>query len=522
MQLTEEQARVVNSALTSDTPVFITGGAGTGKSVILRHVLEELSKTKRVAVAAPTGMAAENVNGVTVHSMFGLPTNRGVAFYDQFSKKQKYLDMANQLDVLLIDEVSMIRSDIMNQIDRALRSHRNVDKPFGGVKVVLFGDPYQLPPILKWEDLATEWDPWGHKFRKKFRTVFFFSATVIMNCGLVVHELQTSMRAAEDQDFVKVLNRIRVGKADSDDLNWLIENSNGELDYENSTHLYGKNDKVQARNLSKLAELPAESQRSYRATWTPNFNLKAEPIRLGAHPESDSAELELILRVGARVLFTRNNGTVWRNGTLGTVTSLDRNSITVLIDGESRPVDVEKVNFDVREMVEDSSGKVYGDVTGWYEQFPLKLGWALTVHKAQGQTLDAVILDFDDQYFAEGQAYVALSRARSISTIRFITPPKLADLMQPNPDVKGFLLRFGIGQALSNSESQFQEHFKVAMADSKYDTYSVLEAAKAYLDKSSQFSSIEAIQSNIVDLFAKGGISKVDRFIELVLLDEDL
>lgn len=521
MELTEEQAKVVESALTSVNPVFITGGAGTGKSVILRYVLEELSKTKRVAVAAPTGLAAENVNGVTIHSMFGLPTNRGVAFYDQFSKKPKYVDVANQMDVLLIDEVSMIRSDIMNQVDRALQSHRGSSAPFGGVKVILFGDPYQLPPVLKWEDLATEWDPYGHKFRAKFRTVFFFSATVIMNCGLTVHELKTSMRAAEDQDFVKVLNRIRVGKADSADLKWLIQNSNDNLDYETSTHLYGKNDRVQLRNLQKLAELPQESERRYQARWVNNPSLKAEPIRSQYLPESDSAEIELVLRVGARVLFTRNNGTFWRNGTLGTVTSLSATTIQVLVDGSKTSVTVEKVNFDVREMVEDRNGKVYGAVTGWYEQFPLKLGWALTVHKAQGQTLDAVILDFDEQYFAEGQAYVALSRARSISTIRFITPPKLSDLMQPNPDVKGFLLRFGVGQELSNSEAEFQRHFHEIIGKTSFAGQDVLEMCRSYLGKSTQFATVEAIQGNIIDLFQRGGVNKVEQFIRIVLLDED-
>ena len=521
MELTAEQAEVVKSALTSVTPVFITGGAGTGKSVILRFVLEELSKTKRVAVAAPTGLAAENVNGVTIHSMFGLPTNRGVAFYDQFSKKPKYVEIANQMDVLLIDEVSMIRSDIMNQIDAALRVHRNDDSPFGGVKVILFGDPYQLPPVLKWEDLKTAWDPWGHKFRAKFRTVFFFSAKVILNCGLIVHELQTSMRAAEDQEFVKVLNRIRVGKADSDDLAWLIDNSNDELDYEGSTHLYGKNDRVQARNLAKLQALPAESEHVYLAKWFPNLDLKAEPIRLTSHPESDSAELELVLRVGARVLFTRNNGHVWRNGTLGTVTSLESGSIMVLVDGAPRAIEIEPVRFDIREMVEDRTGKVYGDVTGWYEQYPLKLGWALTVHKAQGQTLDAVILDFDNQYFAEGQAYVALSRARSISTIRFITPPKLSDLMQPNSDVKGFLLRFGVGQELSNSEAQMQETFKGVVSETEYSLEFVLEKCAEFLERSEKFSTVEAIQGNIIELHAAGGPARVTRFIELVLLEGD-
>jgi hypothetical protein len=193
----------------------------------------------------------------------------------------------------------------------------------------------------------------------------------------------------------------------------------------------------------------------------------------------------------------------------------------VLVDGATRAIEVEPVRFDIREMVEDRTGKVYGDVTGWYEQYPLKLGWALTVHKAQGQTLDAVILDFDNQYFAEGQAYVALSRARSISTIRFITPPKLSDLMQPNSDVKGFLLRFGVGQELSNSEAQLQETFKGVVSETDYSLEFVLEKCAEFLDRSEKFSTVEAIQGNIIELHNSGGPAKVNRFIEVVLLAED-
>lgn len=521
MKLTYEQQRVVDAALTAENPVFITGGAGTGKSVILRHIREELSRENVVYVAAPTGMAAENVAGVTVHSMFGLPTNRGAAVYDQFSRKEKYNDVATQMDVLLIDEVSMVRADIMNQIDKALQYHRNSDRPFGGVKVILFGDPYQLAPILKWEDLNTKWDPYGHKYRRMFATNFFFSARVIMNSGLQAFELKTSMRAAEDQPFVDVLNRIRVGKGDIEDLAFLINNSSSSLDLETSTHLYGKNDKVAERNQAKLQELPAESERTFRARWIPNYELNAVPIRDAGLPESDSAEIELTLRVGARVLFTRNNGEIWRNGSLGTVVKFSDGAVTVQLDKDASLVSVEKVNFDVREMVEDAKGRVYGDVTGWYEQFPLKLGWALTVHKAQGQTLDSVILDFDEQYFAEGQAYVALSRARTISSIRFINPPKLKDLIEPNAAVKGFLSRFGIDVAKSNAELDIEYLFGEAIDEAGYDYDLVKIFAQRYAANSALHPSVQAVQAHIVNLHQHGGVNKVIRFIEVVLLGED-
>lgn len=521
MKLTEEQAEVVNAALSSETPVFITGGAGTGKSVILRYVKNELSKSFRVFIAAPTGLAAENVEGVTIHSMFGLPTHLGAAVYDQFSRSEKYRAIATQMDVLLVDEVSMIRADIMNQIDQALQFHRSSTQPFGGVKVILFGDPYQLPPILKWEDKSTKWDFGGHKFDEKFKSKFFFSAKVIMNCGLKVFELQTSMRAAEDQPFVEVLNRVRVGKADQADLEFLISSSSKTLDTETSTHLYGKNDKVAERNNNKLDELPRIGERTFKARWFQNTNLSANPIRMGSLPESDSVEISLHLRIGARVLFNRNNGDIWRNGNLGTVTRLSDNSVQVRLDKNQHEVQVNRLRFDVREMVRDSTGRIYGDITGWYEQFPLRLGWALTVHKAQGQTLDAVVLDFDDQYFEEGQAYVALSRSRSISFIRFITPPTLKDLMGPNDYVKGFLTRFGVKAAKSHAEMVIDDLYLEAIQSCGYDHTEIDGLLDSFMAQPSKFTSKDAVRGHIIQIFKESGADKVRRFIKVVLLNEE-
>jgi hypothetical protein len=359
--------------------------------------------------------------------MFGFPTD-GALLGSRFRKKGS--EYFQGLVALLIDEVSMVRVDVMDNIDRALKHHRNSTEPFGGLKVIMFGDPFQLPPVLRYEDTHPKNDPHGHKWRKAFIERYFFLAPTLIATGLRVLELTHIHRQGEDHKFAEVLNRIRVDRASAEDISYINRGSR-QTDFGDQTlRVYGKNDAVDAYNKMMFSKIHSP-EFTFRANWFPNKDLDGSPLRgYGTLPEAPTDHL-LSLKHGARVIFIKNDDQMtdgnrrWVNGSAGQIWKVGRGEVLVELDS-GQIVPVGRSRFEIRELVSgsDSRGRpvIYGDITGWFEQIPIKLGWAVSVHKSQGQTLDSVVLEFGEQYFEAGQAYVALSRARALKHVHLVSP----------------------------------------------------------------------------------------------------
>ena len=384
--------------------LFLTGRAGTGKTTFLRKLRETTSK--RMVVLAPTGVAAINAQGNTIHSFFQLPfapyvPGKGFLSADKkffrFSKLKRRIISA--MSLLVIDEVSMVRPDILDAIDMILRRFRNPTKPFGGVQLLLIGDLRQLPPVLK----ETEWQ----HLEPYYSSPYFFDSIALKQAGYQAIELTTVYRQS-DREFISILNAIRDGKADMDILRLLntryIPGFNPGED-EGYIRLTTHNHIANDYNARKLAELPAQP-----------FTYEAEVS--GEFPESNfPIDRQLVLKEGAQVMFVKNDTGAYRryyNGLIGTVTALSDSSITVMPRNGGDSIEVERVDWEnTRYAVNEESKEIVQETIGTFNQFPLKTAWSITIHKSQGLTFDKAIIDAALS-FAPGQTYVALSRCRSL------------------------------------------------------------------------------------------------------------
>lgn len=389
----------------SNAPVFVTGKAGTGKSTILRQI----ATADGAIVLAPTGIAALNAGGQTIHSFCKFP------LHPLTSKDVKRLQDTRAIRAvkfLIIDEVSMVRADLLDAVDVFFRKNRSSDAPFGGVQVVLFGDPYQLPPVV-----TNEQQEWFE--HRGYRSAHFFDARVFRDIELHVVALSKVYRQA-DPKFVELLDSVRNGSA-----------TDAQLAALNRTSLGGV----------PAAGPPAITLTARRATAamvnSTHLNRLSAPLRRfeavcsgTINPDSVPAERVLELKVGARVMFIRNdlNGE-YVNGTLGTVTGFVEDAVLVQTD-DGRGVGVVAHLWEsIRYTYDPGSQEIRKDVVGSFSQLPLKLGWAVTIHKSQGLTLDAAVVDLSGGAFAPGQAYVALSRCRSLEGLRLQHPMRRADIL---------------------------------------------------------------------------------------------
>lgn len=385
--------------------IFLTGKAGTGKTTFLHYIRQHTHK--QVIVAAPTGVAAINAGGVTLHSLFQLPFE---AFVPNFEGKRKLdyhfrvrkskVEMFRELELLIIDEVSMLRADTLDAIDVTLKRFRGTSKPFGGVQVLFIGDLFQLPPVVH----NDEWD----NLKAYYRSPFFFDAQVLQNNQLTCVELTKVYRQSE-QSFVDILNRIRVNQAISADFDYLNKRyqPNFQITRENryivlTTHNY-RADRINEEELSKLSG----KSEVFTGVVKGDFSDNALPT-----------EMDLRLRVGAQVMFVKNDSSDkkrYYNGKLAEVTSVKKNSINVRFeDGLEMTVEPEtwrNVRYTMNE-----ANEIQEEEIGSFSQYPLRLAWAVTIHKSQGLTFDRVVIDAG-QAFATGQVYVALSRCTSIEGI---------------------------------------------------------------------------------------------------------
>ena len=383
--------------------LFITGKAGTGKTMLLRKIVSGLESYKKIAITAPTGVAAKNAGGVTLHSLFRLPLSfylPGHAMSNLYRQSPQKNAFLRQLDLLIIDEVSMVRCDIMDMVDKVLKKCRGNDEPFGGLQVIMSGDLRQLMPVAKAED--------EEKLLEYYKSLYFFTSRVMETCDIPMLEL-TTVHRQNDSSFIRMLNNIREGKLtrqDSIALNKRIQYGFYPSDNEHYIRLTTHKWKAKRYNDKRMSELPS-AERIYEGSIEGFYSFLDLP-----------AETHLSLKKGARVMFVANdneNGQ-YVNGTLGVIKNLGDNSITVLTD-EGNLIHVgcrEWINYDYR--INKTTKEVEQYRIGAYVQFPLKLAWAITIHKSQGLTFDRAIIDAGKS-FAPGQVYVALSRCRTLESI---------------------------------------------------------------------------------------------------------
>lgn len=386
--------------------IFITGKAGTGKTTLLKEILDRNKKhhNKNIIVLAPTGVAAENAGGMTMHNFLRIPLKPYLPEHTVLPTLYKLEpgteEVVRNLDVLIIDEVSMVRCDMLDATDMILRHYRNSRKPFGGVQLIMFGDLYQLSPVVK----AEEWE----EMRNYYKFVYFFCSYVFKKMNYKVVELLHIYRQ-EDTYFKDLLNNIRVAEVNKKDL----DNLDSRLDpnfnpgvYDDVVTLMTHVDMTNSWN-NRMFSMLNTNEMTYDATannwWGERF----------------PAEYHLSLKVGARVMFLRNTDE-YKNGTMGRVEHLYSDCIFVRKDN-GELVNVKKAKWEQLEYIVDKKTRtIYTEVSGTFNQFPLKLAWAVSIHKSQGLTFDEVAIDASKS-FTFGQVYVALSRCRTLEGIHLLS-----------------------------------------------------------------------------------------------------
>ena len=389
--------------------LFVTGRAGTGKSTLLRALRDIIADD--MVVVAPTGLAAVNVGGQTIHSFFGIPPR--LVQSDDIRRSRNGRIM-RQIKHLVIDEVSMVRSDLMWAIDQSLRINRGRPRePFGGVRLMLFGDLSQLPPVVQEGEVATH-------LHDRFGGPFFFRVDALKEgAGTSLLELSQVFRQAEGP-FLTLLNRIRdgdVGEQDLTLLNTRVHPVRTLAEGDPYVILTPTNAAAQRINLAYLDALKGELQ-SYDAGVTGEFNGAASPT-----------EQRLVLKPGAKVIMLRNDSEKrWVNGTVARIARLAEKRVWITLEG--REHEVEPVAWENRRYAYDQAAqKIVESIAGTFTQFPVRLAWAMTIHKSQGLTLDKVYIDLGRGTFAHGQAYVALSRCRTFEGLALARAMRPSDIL---------------------------------------------------------------------------------------------
>ena len=390
--------------------IFITGRAGTGKTTLLKYFAQHTAQN--VVVLATTGLAAINVHGQTVHSFFHLKPGN---LLDMGLLRRLPRKTVDNFDTLIIDEASMLRADLLDAMDHILRISTHNQEPFGGKQVILFGDLFQLPPVEESEQSGL-----FDYFNARYASPYFFEAQVLKELPLEVFELKRIFRQHADRDYAHLLNLIREGKISQpqldSQLNTHVSPETPDV-LDNNILLATTNYSAMWRNRNQLAKLPG-TEYIYPATADETFT-KTPP-----------ADKELHLKKGAKIMMLVNDDN-WVNGDIGTVHDLGPDFIQVELKGaiyDVKPHVWEEVTYEFNPL----SQKLQPKVKGFFKQYPLKLAWAITIHKSQGLTFDNIYLDMGRGAFATGQTYVALSRCRTLSGVHLKRPISTSDVQCDN------------------------------------------------------------------------------------------
>lgn len=481
-----------------DTAVslFLTGKAGTGKTTFLRYIVAHT--TKRCVVLAPTGVAAINAEGSTIHSFFSLPLcpylpdvpelRTEYQMPEQYRRLRKdKIKIIRTLDLLIIDEISMVRADLLDAVDMMLRKFRRSDSPFGGVQLLMIGDAQQLSPVVTEAERPF--------IAKVYRSPYFFHSKALQQVPYLTIELKTIYRQ-EDATFISLLNGVRDARVSPEmlrQLNARVGAPAGDDWIRLTTHNY-QADNI---NAARMDALPGDAY---------VFEAEVE----GDYPESlYPAAASLALKAGARVMFIRNDtdGRFY-NGKLGTVLDITEDVITV-VDDENQKTSLERVEWEnLQYTLHETTGEIVQEVKGVFRQFPLRPAWAITIHKSQGLTFDHVIIDAGSA-FAFGQVYVALSRCRSLEGIS-LTRPISPSLLLSDEDVSSFHASFPAVERIIDALPEQQSAFGLAQLCACFDFEALrrqtLALRKIWRDSTlastypAQLGTLEEISSRLIDI----------------------
>lgn len=398
----------------TDDHIFLTGRAGTGKSTLLTYFRKH-TKKKHV-VLAPTGVAALNVKGQTIHSFFGFHPAIQPNLVRKASKHA--LPLFKAIETIIIDEISMVRADLLDCIDYALRLNRERPKePFGGVQMIFIGDLFQLPPVVTKQE--------AFRFETEYPSPYFFSAYAMQDLDIKIIELTKNYRQKE-KTFINLLENVRTRSLNASDVQAWNKRHDPYFDPRDEPgfiHLTTTNKMAQQRNSYELKKLEGKA-----------WKLKA--FSMGELPDRRMPSEEVIhVKEGARIMFTTNDPEKrWVNGSLGTITRIRTKGLSKLPileveleDGSS--VDVKQHKWELFEYEHDGASSLKESVIGSYSQYPITLAWAVTIHKAQGKTFDRMLIDVGWGAFAHGQLYVALSRCRTFEGIVLLRPFRIKDVI---------------------------------------------------------------------------------------------
>lgn len=491
-------AHFVNS---TNSPIFLTGKAGTGKTTFLRNLASLTHKAH--VIVAPTGIAALHAKGVTIHSQFlfpmgsFLPTREpegnfasgGGFFFTQYTLNRKHpLNMSRKkvlraIDLLIIDEVSMLRADLLDAIDHRLRTVKgNFSEPFGGVQVLMIGDLFQLPPIVK----DHEWQALG----RYYKSMHFFEAHALKQSGMVYLELDRIFRQSDDR-FIDLLNHLRENRATAEDiafLNSFYKTPDQIKDLKETIIITTHNYKAEEQNRKELAALKGPSH-FFEAIVEKDFPENLYPL-----PHT------LELKEGAQIMFVRNDSSGlsdFFNGKMAKVKTIDEDGICVVMADSEKEYLLKRETWENKKYVVDEATKeLTEEVVGTFEQYPVKLAWAVTVHKSQGLTFDKAIIDVG-QAFAPGQVYVALSRLRSLDGLALRTRIQPA-IINNDPEVVAYVQKNQSQEPLEDLLQVHQKKYLEKLLVHTFDFRELLQAFKTFAtqtQKSLEFEDAEMQQA---------------------------